>query len=71
MPEVAGDAALYMKDPDDAEGLAKILKELVENPLHRRGWVEKGLVQAGRFSWRNTAEATFGAFEQTFRERNI
>ncbi len=71
MPEVAGEAALYMKDPDDVEGLSKILKKLVENPLYRREWVEKGLVQAGRFSWRNTAEATFRAFEQVFCERKI
>ncbi len=71
MPEVAGDAALYMKDPDDAEGLARILKGLAVNPLYRKEWVEKGLLQAGRFSWRNTADATFKAFEQTFREIKI
>ena len=64
MPEVAGDAALYMKDPGDGESLAGILKELVENPSQRREWVEKGLAQAGRFSWRKTADATFKAFEQ-------
>ena len=69
MPEVGGDAALYMKDPGDAEGLAAILKELAESPLCRRQWAEKGMVQARRFSWRNTAETTFRAFEETFRER--
>lgn len=71
MPEVAGDAALYMRDPDDAEGLAAMLKELNANPASRRQWAEKGLAQARRFSWRNTAETTFKAFEQTFREREI
>lgn len=71
MPEVAGDAALYMRDPDDAEGLAAMLKELSANPVSRRQWAEKGLAQARRFSWRNTAETTFKAFEQTFREREI
>ncbi len=69
MPEVAGDAALYMKDPDDAEGLASMLKELSASPVIRRQWAEKGLAQARRFSWRNTAEATFRAFEQTFHRR--
>jgi glycosyltransferase involved in cell wall biosynthesis len=64
MPEVAGDAALYMKDPDDVKGLAGLLKELVENPQHRQEWVEKGLVRAGLFSWQKTAQATFRAFEQ-------
>ena len=71
MPEVAGDAALYMKDPDDAEGLAAMLKELSASPVIRRQWAEKGLAQARRFSWRNTAETTFRAFEQTFRGREI
>ncbi len=69
MPEVGGDAALYMKDPGDAEGLAAMLKELAESPLCRRQWAEKGMAQARRFSWRNTAETTFRAFEETFRER--
>ena len=69
MPEVAGDAALYMKNPDDAEGLAARLKDLSANPVIRRQWVEKGLVQARRFSWRITAETTFRAFEQTLRKR--
>ncbi|MBW2709632.1 MAG: glycosyltransferase family 4 protein [Deltaproteobacteria bacterium] len=70
MPEVAGDAALYMKNPDDVEGLAAMLKELSAHPESRRQWAGKGLAQARRFSWRNTAESTFRAFEQAFRERN-
>ena len=64
MPEVAGDAAIYMKDPDDAGGLAKILTELAEQPETRRKYTTKGLAQASRFSWRNTAELTFSAFER-------
>ena len=68
MPEVAGDAALFMKDPNDADGLAAILEDLAGNPLHRRQWVAKGLVQSRRFSWQKTAESTFNAFEQTLRK---
>ena len=69
MPEVAGDAAVYMGDPADADGLAGILKELAENPLRRREMVKKGLGQAGRFSWRNTAETTLRAFEKALGEK--
>ena len=68
MPEVAGDAALYMKDPSDAKGLAAMMEDLAGSPLRRRQWVEKGLVQSRRFSWRKTAETTFNAFEQTLRK---
>lgn len=65
MPEVAGDAAIYMKDPGDATGLAEILKGLSDSPARQRQWEEKGLTQAARFSWCNTAETTFKAFEET------
>ena len=68
MPEVAGDAAVYMRDPDDAEGLAGILKELAGDSLCRQKWVEKGLARAAQFSWANTAELTFKAFEKVFSE---
>jgi glycosyltransferase involved in cell wall biosynthesis len=64
LPEVAGDAALYMKNPGDAKGLADILEGLAEHPHHRKKWAEKGLAQAGRFSWESTAKVTFKAFEQ-------
>ena len=66
MPEVAGNAALYMKDPGDTQGLATILKELSSSPVRRRQWAEMGRAQARRFSWRNTAEITFRAFEHAF-----
>ena len=69
MPEVAGDAAFYMKDPDDVEGLAGILQELAEDSLSRQKWVEKGLARTAQFAWENTAELTFKAFEQVFHER--
>ena len=69
MPEVAGEAALYMKNPDDAEDLAGILKRLAENPSHRREWAEKGVAQAGRFSWRKTADRTFKAFDRALGEQ--
>jgi len=63
MPEVAGDAAAYMKDPDDVEGLAELLKELAGRPQSRQEWAEKGVARASQFSWRKTAELTFKAFE--------
>ncbi|MBT3368522.1 MAG: glycosyltransferase [Nitrospina sp.] len=69
IPEVAGDAAAYMKDPDDAEGLALTLKELAEIPEKRQAYVEKGLKRATCFSWRRTAELTFKAFEVALETR--
>ncbi len=68
MPEVGGEAALYIETPGDGERLAGILKDLSVNPLLRRRRAEMGLAQAGRFSWRKTAEKTFEAFERAIAE---
>jgi glycosyltransferase involved in cell wall biosynthesis len=64
LPEVAGDSALYMKGPREAEDLAGILRDLVENPGLRQELREKGLRQARKFSWKETAEGTFKVFER-------
>lgn len=63
LPEVAGDAALYMKGPRDVNDLAGILRRLVESHVLRESLAGKGLARAGRFSWEETARETFGVFE--------
>lgn len=67
LPEVAGDGAMYMNGPRDADDLAGILTHLVENPGLRQRLVDRGLAQAARFSWGQTAEQTFEAFERALR----
>ncbi|MCF8142838.1 MAG: glycosyltransferase family 4 protein [Deltaproteobacteria bacterium] len=63
LPEVAGDTALYMKDPRDVKDLARILKDLVENHAMRDGIAAAGLERARGFSWKETARKTFEVFE--------
>ena len=63
LPEVAGKGAIFMKDPRDAVGLAGILKDLSDKPVVRQGFADKGLVQSKGFSWGDTAQKTFEAFE--------
>ncbi|MGI0483406.1 FkbM family methyltransferase [Geminocystis sp. CENA526] len=53
IPEVAGEAALYVGD-DDIEGMADALYE-VQKPRVRRSLIQKGLVQAQKFSWNKMA----------------
>lgn len=55
LPEVCGDAALYA-DPDDLDGWADAIGRLRFRPELRRGLVEAGFAQAGRYTWRGIAE---------------
>ncbi|MGD2180385.1 glycosyltransferase family 4 protein [Lusitaniella coriacea] len=53
LPEVAGDAALYVKG-DDVEGMMDALCE-VQKPSVRQGLIAAGLEQAKKFSWSKMA----------------
>jgi glycosyltransferase involved in cell wall biosynthesis len=55
LPEVAGEAALYVKD-NDVDGLANALCE-VQKPSIRQSLIAKGLEQAKKFSWDKMASA--------------
>jgi glycosyltransferase involved in cell wall biosynthesis len=59
IPEVAGEAALYVQD-DDIEGMANALWE-VQKPSVRRNVIQAGLQQAQKFSWATMAEIVKGA----------
>ena len=63
LPEVAGDGAVFMKDPRDVDDLARILSELAADPAMRQRLVDEGLVRARGFSWEETARRTFETFE--------
>ncbi|HLO85227.1 MAG TPA: glycosyltransferase [Nostocaceae cyanobacterium] len=54
LPEVAGEAAIYVKD-DDVDGLANALCE-VQKPAVRQSLITAGLVQAQKFSWAKMAD---------------
>jgi alpha-1,3-rhamnosyl/mannosyltransferase len=64
LPEVAGEAAMYIKGPRDIESLAGILEHLASTPDICRKLTGKGLKRAGEFSWSHTAQTTFQAFER-------
>lgn len=59
IPEVAGKAALYVKD-DDVEGLAEALCD-VQKPHVRQLLMIAGLEQAKKFSWANMAKTVSSA----------
>jgi len=53
IPEVAGDASLLQKN---GTNLSVSIKKLIENPKLRENLIEKGIIQASKFPWSNTAK---------------
>lgn len=63
IPEVCGEAAYYFNPLDVADMAAKI-GEVVDDPILREDLVEKGKVQAGKYSWRRMAKQTLAVYER-------
>jgi glycosyltransferase involved in cell wall biosynthesis len=62
LPEVAGDAALFV-DAEDTRGMAAAIRRLVHEAPLRRTLAEAGLANAHRFTWPRAAAATLAALE--------
>ena len=57
LPEVAGDAAVYV-DPNDHEGIGRAILRVTGDVAERRRLAAAGRARAAQFSWRRAAEAT-------------
>ena len=64
LPQVAGDAALLV-DPHDVAAIAAAMQRVVGDSALRERLVERGFVNARRFSWTACAQTVLGAVEQT------
>lgn len=70
LPEVVGDGA-YLVPPGDARKLGgAIIAVLVQESL-ADDLRQKGLAQAGRFSWQQTAQATLDAYRRVSNQRPL
>jgi glycosyltransferase involved in cell wall biosynthesis len=63
MPEVGGEAALYV-DPHDPADIAQKVAQAAEDSALRNVLVKKGLARASEFTWRRTAEATLAVYDE-------
>ena len=62
LPEVAGDAGIYV-DPLNSDDIARGMTEALQlNPNERRNLVNKGKAQAKKFSWEKCAQKTIETF---------
>ena len=58
LPEIAGDAALYINNPKDPHEIASALYHLARDRGYYDELVNTGLLQAQKFSWQKTARET-------------
>ena len=69
LPEVAGEAAIYV-DPDDRAGIAEAIHQIVDFPLVAKGFSLAGQSQLKKFNYQVTAELTWRAWQSVLPELN-
>ena len=63
LPEVAGDAALLV-NPEDVDAITAGLERLLTDHEWRTEAIQRGLQQAGRFSWTRCIKETITVYQQ-------
>lgn len=63
LPEIYGQAAHYF-DPLDIDDMAEKIRQVINSPELRGRLVKKGLAQAAKYSWANTAEQTLKIYRK-------
>jgi len=65
LPEVGGDACLYLKTPSDPGEMARAMVRMAGEPRLREELRASGLARAGAFSWEASAHAAMASFRET------
>jgi len=63
LPEVVGELAIKVS-PHDIKGLTGALEEILTNRQLRESLITKGVEQAAKFSWEQTAEKTLEVYKE-------
>ncbi len=61
LPEVTGDAALLV-NPVSIEEISHAMRQVIEQPEVRASLISKGLMQAEKFTWQQTAQRTLEVY---------
>jgi glycosyltransferase involved in cell wall biosynthesis len=64
LPEVAGDAALLV-DPHDVTAIAAAMQRVIADPALREQLIDRGFVNARRFSWEACAQSVLNTVQTT------
>ncbi len=62
LPEVLGDAAILV-NPENVFEIARAIKQLLIDQVLRQEFIEKGLLQVAKFSWKTCAEKVIKTYE--------
>lgn len=63
MPEVGGEAALYV-DPRDVDDIREKLKAVMNDEKLREEMIKKGFARGKLFSWEKAAKATYSVYQK-------
>jgi len=63
LPEIGGDAVLYV-NPDEVLQIAAAMEKLLMDDSLRRTLAKRGLARASRFSWERCAQETVAVYEK-------
>jgi glycosyltransferase involved in cell wall biosynthesis len=63
LPEIGDDAVVYI-DPNDPQGIADAIVSVCTNRDVQKRLRERGLRQATKFRWQETADQTFEAYQE-------
>lgn len=69
LPEVYEDAALYF-DPLDTEDMVTKVSQVLTDDTLRLGLIEKGHIQAGKYSWKKTAKQTLAVYRSVLKDES-
>jgi len=61
LPEIAGEAAIQV-EPNDIEGIATAIREVLTYQQLRKSLINKGFKRAATFTWEHTAEQTLQVY---------
>jgi glycosyltransferase involved in cell wall biosynthesis len=64
LPEVCGDAALYI-NPDDSLDISKKINTLLSSKKSINTYKEKGIIQSKKFTWENSAKNLMKIIKET------
>ncbi|MFD1585888.1 glycosyltransferase family 4 protein [Halorientalis brevis] len=62
IPEVVGDAAYFLEDPEDPKEIADAIEHFLCNEEIREEYIEKGKNRADKYSWKRTVDELLDVF---------
>jgi len=63
LPEINGEAALYF-DPKNPDQMAEKIFQVLTNPELKSQLIQKGFIQAAKYSWQNCSQETLKIYKQ-------